>query len=94
MLYCLFYCVTNHTLYGKMFHFLDDAMRSSTRHGCRQEICIKETQTNTEDSERDTECGMSNRRMTPTGQDKTRRSYLIEGLPLSYGCDLAMKSLT
>ncbi len=53
MLYRLFRCVANHSLHGH----LDAALHSSVRHGCRQEICMKATQTNMEESERDTERG-------------------------------------
>ena len=52
MLYRLFNLVTNHSLHGNIFRHLDDALRSSTWD-------MKATQTNTEESERDTERGNS-----------------------------------
>lgn len=38
MLYCLI------CLYGNMFSYLDKALHSSTRHRCRQEICMEESE--------------------------------------------------
>ncbi len=58
MLYCVC-CVTNLTVYGNIFRYLDDAC---ARHGFLHdlhEICMKATQTNMEESERDTERGNS-----------------------------------
>ena len=50
MLYRLFHLVANHSIHGNIFRNLDDVLRSSTRH-------MKATQTNAEESERDTEQG-------------------------------------
>ena len=64
-----------------IFLNLDDTLHSSAQ----QEMCMKATQTNMEESEHDTERGNSK---------QERDSYLKDGLFLTHGCGLGMKSLT
>lgn len=87
----LFRCCT---FYNNIFRHLDDALRSTTQHGCRQEIYMKATQINMEESERETfTMGvLPNRRRTPQNEElePKRGSFFF----LSYGHGLGMKSLT
>ena len=75
MLYRLFRLVANHSIHGNICRHLDDVLRSSTRH-------MKATQTNAEESERDTERGsvsqlshLQNVRVRPIGSRPTKASF-------------------
>lgn len=85
----------NRTLYGARGH-LDDTVPSSAQHECRQEICMRATQTNMEDGGTWQRAGTNpNRRRTPANQPRQNEALAPKkkGLFLSHGRGLGIKRL-